>query len=90
MRGPIADAIDDMSDQIDTGNHRLLREIALMREYRTRLIMDLVTGKFDVREEAARMPEEIEEPEPVDESEIANDAEETADDLDAVTEEAEA
>ena len=79
-----------MSDQIDTGNHRLLREIALMREYRTRLIMDLVTGKFDVREEAARMPEEIEEPEPVDESEIANDAEETADDLDAVTEEAEA
>ena len=61
-----------------------------MREYRTRLIMDLVTGKFDVREEAARMPEEIEEPEPVDESEIANDAEETADDLDAVTEEAEA
>ena len=51
-----------------------------MREYRTRLIMDLVTGKFDVREEAARMPEEIEEPEPVDE----------ADDLDAVTEEAEA
>ena len=68
----------------------MLREIALMREYRTRLIMDLVTGKFDVREEAARMPEEIEEPEPVDESEIANDAEETADDLDAVTEEAEA
>ena len=57
-----------MSDQIDTGIHRLLREVALMREYRTRLITDLVTGKFDVREEAARMPEEIEEPEPVDES----------------------
>ena len=61
----IADAIDNMSDQIDTGIHRLLREIALLRDYRTRLITDLVTGKFDVREAAARLPEEIEEPEPL-------------------------
>jgi type I restriction enzyme S subunit len=33
------------------------REIALLREYRTRLIADVVTGKFDVREAAARLPE---------------------------------
>ena len=86
----IADAIDNISDQIGTGIHCLLREIALLREYRTRLITDLVTGRFDVREAAARPPEEIEEPEPLDESEVANDAEEAADDLDAACEEAEA
>ena len=32
------------------------REIALLREYRTRLIADVVTGKLDVREAAARLP----------------------------------
>ena len=31
-------------------------EIALMREYRTRLTADLVTGKLDVREAAAQLP----------------------------------
>ena len=29
-----------------------------MREYRTRLIADVVTGKLDVREAAAELPEE--------------------------------
>jgi len=33
------------------------REIELHREYRTRLIADVVTGKFDVREMAAKLPE---------------------------------
>ena len=42
------------------------REIVLLREYRTRLIADVVTGKLDVREAAARLPEEVEEPESVD------------------------
>lgn len=32
------------------------REIALMREYRTRLTADVVTGKIDVREAAAALP----------------------------------
>ena len=36
------------------------REINLIREYRTRLIADVVTGKLDVREAAARLPNEIE------------------------------
>ena len=66
------------------------RQINFVREYRTRLIADVVTGKLDVREAAARLPEEIEEPEPLDESEVANDTEEAADDLDAAPEEAEA
>ena len=33
------------------------RQIAHLREYRTRLIADIVTGKLDVREAAARLPE---------------------------------
>ena len=37
---------------------RLEREIELLREYRTRLVADVVTGKLDVREAAARLPQE--------------------------------
>lgn len=45
------------------------REISVLREYRTRLIADVVTGKLDVREVAARLPDEVEEPETADEME---------------------
>jgi type I restriction enzyme S subunit len=34
------------------------REIELLREYRTRLISDVVTGKLDVRVAAASLPAE--------------------------------
>jgi len=37
---------------------RLEREIELLREYRTRLVSDVVTGKLDVREAAKNLPEE--------------------------------
>ena len=37
---------------------RLEREIELLREYRTRLVADVVTGKLDVRETVARLPDE--------------------------------
>jgi type I restriction enzyme S subunit len=40
------------------------REIELLREYRTRLVADVVTGKLDVREVAERLPA-AEEPEPM-------------------------
>ncbi len=36
---------------------RTEREISLLREYRTRLIADVVTGKLDVREAVAALPE---------------------------------
>jgi len=45
------------------------REVSLLREYRTRLIADVVTGKLDVREAAARLPQEAEDTEPLDEIE---------------------
>jgi type I restriction enzyme S subunit len=40
---------------------RFEREITLLREYRTRLTADVVTGKLDVRAAAAQLPEEAEE-----------------------------
>ena len=42
---------------VTTAIARTEREIALMQEYRTRLTADLVTGKLDVREAAANLPE---------------------------------
>jgi type I restriction enzyme S subunit len=45
---------------LDTSIESAQREIDLLYEYRTRLIADVVTGKLDVREAAARLPEEIE------------------------------
>jgi len=57
---------------------RLEREIELLREYRTRLVADVVTGKLDVREAAARLPEEApldtieDDPELGDETETAD------------------
>lgn len=44
-------------------------EVDLLLEYRSRLIADVVTGKLDVREAAARVPGEAGEPEPPDEVE---------------------
>ena len=43
---------------LTTAITRLEREIELLREYRTRLVADVVTGKLDVREAAARLPDE--------------------------------
>ena len=55
----IIDFIGNATPPIDTAISRLEREIALLREYRTRLVADVVTGKLDVREAAARLPDEF-------------------------------
>jgi type I restriction enzyme, S subunit len=82
----IAAYLDGTLGQVASTLATTRSEIALLREYRTRLIADVVTGQLDVREAAARLPDE--EPEPVDEVDAVTDGEE--DDLDAVLEEAEA
>jgi len=64
---------------------RARREIELLREYRTRLIADVVTGKLDVREAAAKLAEPLDR---VDDLMDERDA--MADDLDAIAEEVEA
>ena len=41
--------------EIDSAVLAVNEEIALLKEYRTRLISDVVTGKIDIREEAAKL-----------------------------------
>jgi hypothetical protein len=65
------------------------REISLLRAYRTRLVADVVTGKLDVREVAARLPDEAEERKSLEEADALTNVEDpTADDPDIVPEEA--
>jgi len=54
----ILSGIAQESSDTNIAISRLEREIELLREYRTRLVADVVTGKLDVREAAARLPEE--------------------------------
>ena len=68
---------------------RAHREISLLREYRTRLIADVVTGKLDVRKAAVRLSDEVEEPEPLDQANtLIGGEEEPTDELDTTPEEA--
>jgi type I restriction enzyme S subunit len=83
--------VENATSEVEVASRLFQREISLLREYRTRLIADVVTGKRDVREVAARLPEEVEASEPFDEAEAEGDADETApDDTGAVPEETEA
>ncbi len=50
--------IHEATKQVDTTIDHTQREIDLVREYRTRLIADVVTGKVDVRGVAASLGEE--------------------------------
>ena len=63
----IAVASSRATADIDTTIARSRRQIELLQEYRTRLIADVVTGKLDVREAAALLPDESEDEDPIDE-----------------------
>jgi len=56
----LVEYIQKATHALRTTISRTEREIDLLREYRTRLIADVVTGKLDVREAAARLPDEAE------------------------------
>ncbi len=88
----IVQGIAARTAELDHTLARIIREISLLCEYRTRLITDVVTGKLDVREAAAQLPDEADEPELLDDAQaLAEGNEETERaDLDAVPEEAEA
>lgn len=47
---------ESLSMKLGRAKRSALQEIELLREYRTRLIADIVTGKLDVREAAAKLP----------------------------------
>jgi len=61
----IVEYLDAQTAKIDAAIAAARREIELLREYRERLIADVVTGKVDVREVADRLPEEPAEEEAV-------------------------
>jgi type I restriction enzyme, S subunit len=78
--------IERSTASLDYATERAVSENNLLREYRIRLIADVVTGKLDVREAAARLPDEAE---PLDEAEVLGNGEEgEGADLDDVPEEA--
>ncbi len=66
----IVRAIETETGGLDTVMSRVTREIELLREYRTRLVADVVTGKLDVREAAARLPAASLAQEPADGAEV--------------------
>ncbi len=72
----IAQFLEQATTAIRLAVERYRGQVDLIREYRTRLIADVVTGKFDVREAAARLPDEVEELEPLDEADALIDGEE--------------
>jgi type I restriction enzyme S subunit len=69
---------------------RAHREILLLREYRTRLIADVTTGKLDVRAAAASLPDETSGSEVFDTIDALTEDEETGEDIGAKAEEVEA
>jgi type I restriction enzyme S subunit len=78
----IVEFLEDSETRIQNKTLLLVEdEINLIREYRTRLVADVVTGKLDVREAVSRLPEEA----PPD---IATDDADLSIDLEAVEEEA--
>jgi type I restriction enzyme S subunit len=77
-RAAILDHIASTSANHGTAIDRARREVDLLRELRTRLISDVVTGQLDVRAAAAALPDEPTDEEPLDDADDAGD-----DDVDA-------
>ena len=81
QQGAIFERLDAEVARFKEATSRLEREIDLLCEYRTRLVADVVTGKLDVREAAARLPDLPAAPEaeltsePFDDSGIPDDIE---------------
>lgn len=91
-QAPIVRYIDNATANLSQTISHSQHEINLLREYRTRLISDVVTGKLDVREVATRLPEETEEPEPLDDADALVEGDNTTEgtELDSASEEIEA
>ena len=62
----IAEFLKKTTTDIDAAISRAHREIELLKEYRTRLNADVVTGKLDVREVAFKLPKVPDESRPPD------------------------
>lgn len=75
----ISEKTAGLKDALDCFN----KEIQLLKEYRTKIISDLVTGKIDVRDvRLTEMGTEV-APEPIDEQEMSEDIEDSEEVVDA-------
>ena len=75
-QGKIVSYLNEACGEVDTTIARTQRQIDLLREYRARLVADVVTGKLDVRAAAAALPDEA----PDDGEPLAPDDDDAADD----------
>jgi type I restriction enzyme, S subunit len=85
----ILNAIGELNAPLDRAEATAQSEITLLREYRTRLIADVVTGKVDVREAEARLPDALDEAEVEDEEAVEVDLEAEEEQFDDELEEVE-
>ena len=60
--------VEETTTPINKAIARARRQLELVQEYRTRLIADVVTGKLDVREAAAQLPDETDDQDLIEES----------------------
>ena len=74
--------LDKATTDIDAAIARARRHVELLREYRTRLIADVVTGKLDVREAAATLSEDTEASTMIDETDKCSELERAHDHAD--------
>lgn len=77
-QGAIVKYISEANAPLDVVIDKARREIDLLREYRTRLVTDIVIGRFDVREAAAKLPEIDAASSPLDEMDDVPQDDETA------------
>lgn len=71
----LLDYLNRSTKIIDNYIYKITEEIKLVSEYRTRLFADVVTGRLDVREAAAQLPEELEEDVEIEEPEVEDEEE---------------
>ena len=65
--------LSDETEVIDSCIARARRQIELLQEYRTWLISDVVTGKLDVSEAAALLPDEAVDQDPIEDGDLLTD-----------------
>jgi type I restriction enzyme S subunit len=58
----VTESLDSRLAELNRATEKTYHEIDLIREYRTRLISDVVTGQLDVREATGNLPAEVEQP----------------------------
>jgi type I restriction enzyme S subunit len=62
----IVDKLAEMTAPVRRSTEVTERQIRTASEFRSRFIAEIVTGKLDVREAAARLPDELIQAEPLD------------------------